>query len=637
MGDQPPAKKPRLERTLPKSPIYKFNSADLVTYLKEGKMPRLADWVETNSYIGIRFVAELNNIPQEAKGELETLANLVLAAPVLELVAMKKEKTFSTNTDITPDDNHFFVERRKRAPLLITIEEQGGYILIHGPRSSGKTTLSLQLMSHIDRDEFVVGQVRNQDREMLEETRWDIMMEGLAVNANTSPEVQAAARRRLPFRNPLIHLFRSDYGGKKLVLVWDEFDNAYGRPEIATLLRETWDEVKSKSLPAFQAIVCLGAYNAALVAASKGSPFVRDKVYSTDVLNFTADEVAEIFRQYENEYNQKRKVDPDVLTNILKITGGHTGLVNACGQVIQDDGGFPHLTMERWQDLLSDVVTSMKNRSVFEAMMDSLKKVEDPDDTRRLLRRLCYGTGEYMQREPRFTQLLQLGLASTAGQGRDEKLVIKSEMIKRFVIQHIMTDHAIFEDELPLVPASPQLDIVSFLVAIFRHFDPAIIKSSYTWSHKQHEKDKGVEVPEEAVYQHQFSATVLRAIKDTKWKLAYEVNSANKKLDFLLRLPKEGDRPEYRVGFELTASVNQASLREHASRDYPVTKKLDQYVVVNLTSYQTQPEFSTFSHQVAGGQGAPPRTVPILHVLHDREYRSVKLYHTDPQTSVTVL
>jgi len=278
----------------------------------------------------------------------------------------------------------------------------------------------------------------------------------------------------------------------------------------------------------------------------------------------------------------------------------------------------------------------MKSRGVFEAMMDSLKKVEDPDGTRRLLRRLCYGTGEYMKREPRFTDLLQLGFASTAGQGANEKLVIKSEMIKRFVIQHIMTDVAIFEDILPLIPASSRLDIVSFLVAIFRHFDPAVIKSSYTWSHKQHEKDKGVEVPEEAVYQHQFSATVLRAIKETKWKLAYEVNSANKKLDFLLRLPKEGDKPEYRVGFELTASVNQASLFEHAARDYPVTKRLDQYVVVNLTSYQTEPEFSTFSHQVAGGQGAP-RTVPIFHVLHDREYRSVKLYHTDAQTSVTVL
>jgi len=651
MADQPPAKKPKLERALAKSPARKFTAVDLSKYLKDNNMPQLAGWVETKGYDGEGLVAELDNVPQEAKDELETLSNLLQAAPAQVPVPAKKEKTFSVNTDIKKGSDHFFVERRKRSDLLDIIEKEsdeidkiGGIILIHGPRSSGKTTLSLQLMSHIDRDEFVVGQVQTPDREMEENQRWQQMMESLALNQNTSPEVQAAARSFLPFGEPLVHLFRSDYGGKKLVLFWDEFDIAYGRPEIAAVLRFTWDQCKQGTLPAFQAIVCLGAYNSALVAASKASPFVRDKVYTADVLNFTAAEVTDIFHQYEDEYNPKREVDLDVQANILEITAGHTGLVNACGQVIQNDKGTPHMMMERWQDLLSDVVTSMKSRGVFEAMMDSLKKVEDPDGTRRLLRRLCYGTGEYMRREPRFTDLLQLGLASIAGQGANEKLVIKSEMIQRFVIQHIMTDAAIFEDELPLLPESSELDVINFLVEIFRHFDPDVMKSSYTWSHKQHERDKHVDVPEEAVYQHQFSATILRAIKGTKWMLAYEVNSDKKKLDFLLRRPKEDGRPEYRVGIELTASVNQASLKEHASRDYPITKKLDLYVIVNLTSYQTEPEFSTFSCKVEktitplfGKQEVVEYTVPIFHLLHDREYKSVKLYHTDAHTSVPIL
>ena len=136
-----------------------------------------------------------------------------------------------------------------------------------------------------------------------------------------------------------------------------------------------------------------------------------------------------------------------------------------------------------------------------------------------------------------------------------------------------MNDEAIFSNDLPLNQDS-QLDVVPILVSIFAHFNPEVIEAAYTWSHKQHEKDSKRLVPEEAVYQHQFSATVLRAIKGTKWMLAEEVNAEGKKLDFLLRRPKMRDAPECRIGIELTASVNQASLWEHAARDYPETKKL---------------------------------------------------------------
>ena len=175
--------------------------------------------------------------------------------------------------------------------------------------------------------------------------------------------------------------------------------------------------------------------------------------------------------------------------------------------------------------------------------------------------------------------------------------------------------------------------MVEFLCRTFVQFDPEVIRDAYTWNHKQHEMEKSRKVPEEAVYQHLFSATVLHAIKGTKWMLSYEVNSANKKLDFLLRLPKEGNTPEYRVGIELTASVNQASLIAHASRDYPVTMRLDEYVVVNLTSIRTEPEFSTFSRKVEnttttlGKPTVVKSVVPIFHLLHHRDYETAVLCH----------
>ena len=120
MAEQPPAKKPRLERVLTKSPVRKLASGELVTFLRDGKMPQLALWVEANRCSGEAFVAELDNAPLEAKGELDTLSNLMRPAPAQEPVAIKLVKTFSVNTDIRPGSGHFFVERHKRAPLLVT-------------------------------------------------------------------------------------------------------------------------------------------------------------------------------------------------------------------------------------------------------------------------------------------------------------------------------------------------------------------------------------------------------------------------------------------------------------------------------------------------------------------------------------
>jgi hypothetical protein len=148
--------------------------------------------------------------------------------------------------------------------------------------------------------------------------------------------------------------------------------------------------------------------------------------------------------------------------------------------------------------------------------------------------------------------------------------------------------------------------------------------------------------PEEAVYQHQFSTIVLRAVKGTICNLFYEVNhkdnSDDNNINFLLHRPKEGEKLEYRIGIELTASVNQASLYERTAREYPVTKKVDQYVGVNISPVSTNPEFSTFSHQVKDEKGGDVlRTVLIFHVLHDREYKSVKLYRRNSDGQVVVV
>jgi len=147
---------------------------------------------------------------------MKTLTTLMSAgAPA----AAVKIKTFSVGTSITKNDTHFFVERDQAVRLAKAFESEGSFFLIHGPRASGKTTLSLQISDDVDRDLFVVGQIRLGDLDLGENEKFQEMMRGLARNQNTSAAVQLAAKGFLDGNrrsvHPLIHLFRSDYGGKK--------------------------------------------------------------------------------------------------------------------------------------------------------------------------------------------------------------------------------------------------------------------------------------------------------------------------------------------------------------------------------------------------------------------------------------
>ena len=190
--------------------------------------------------------------------------------------------------------------------------------------------------------------------------------------------------------------------------------------------------------------------------------------------------------------------------------------------------------------------------------------------------------------------------------------MIKSEFIKEFVIQDILKDAEIFPTgELPMLPNHDNLDILQFLTTILKYFDPMIIKEAYVWTQKGHERDSKVDVPQEDVYQQQFGATVRRAFINQQWEayseLRRDVDEKFRKdqngkvdpkeamsltLDFMLRRPEREGKKGLGVGIEFTASVKLTSLQEHARRRYSQVLKLDRYVVVNFTSYQTAEEFA---------------------------------------------
>ena len=306
----------RLSKSVFSSSLSKYNNAQLVEYLQKNKMPKFAALSQTYQHDGLGFLNYLVD-DQSPPEEFKELAKLLAAQPSLSPPTPPPKNTFSTNTMIRPNQGHFFIGRRERIFLDELIETQGGFILIHGARSSGnkplyyyfsstfffssklspffffslgKSSLMMQLIDLLDKERFVYGCMELQGNFTSMDTLWqDTIIMLASPKSLASPEVRAAAQGYLvpnsqKHSNPIMHLFIQKYGNKKLVLFWDEFDNAY-KPErretVAAALRSVNNEVKKGVLSStFQAVNCLGAYNANLVQAAGLSPFVRDKTFS---------------------------------------------------------------------------------------------------------------------------------------------------------------------------------------------------------------------------------------------------------------------------------------------------------------------------------------------------------------------
>ena len=104
-------------------------------YLKKNELPNYAAVSETYQFNGKRFLLHLIR-HQDPPEEFKKIGDLLAAAPSLSRAIPRPKITFSTNTMIRPTDGHFFIERDEVISVNDLIDTEGGFILIHGARSS---------------------------------------------------------------------------------------------------------------------------------------------------------------------------------------------------------------------------------------------------------------------------------------------------------------------------------------------------------------------------------------------------------------------------------------------------------------------------------------------------------------------
>jgi hypothetical protein len=649
-----------------------FSHARLLEFLCDDKLANLVEAVTKNKWSGTNFMMKLDHLKLEFGSELKYLEERehTRAESPGNMVPVRVQRSFSTNTAIDEQSGHFYIDRAFAVKLAKSIASNPGAYLVHGPRSSGKSTVLGQLLNYLGmKKKLVYASVDVLGFYLapnIEEFMKRFASEIARENSRASPEVRAVANSFLSnpgtAANALQYLFDASYDGKKLVLILDEFDACYAQAysaNLASSLRFVKNQIKFGGSQSYQAILCFGAYNASRLY-SETSPFIEDTVYTNSHLDFSVTEVELLFGQYCEEYGVT--IEVPVFQRIHTFTGGHTGMVNSCGRLLQDTR-LENVTLEQWVSLEANAVEMYAMRKIFKNIISCCEVSPYEAKVKSLLARLCHGNGIFPREYDVYTEyVLNLGLAALETRpgidsGDSERtsidssshqqsssvfklsslatalpeehwLVIKSEMIRRCAINYILHEVDVFTGSIPM--SGPLLDIVAFLMGILRHFNQDVIGASYGYSYKKHEITRQA-VPSEAVYQHQFSAVLLKAFFRHKlWRCSYESNSDNKKLDLFIRGPDN-----LKVGIELTASVKAASLAEHARRSYPKTLELDQYVVVNLTSVRTDSEFGTHSCPGIDKHGNHVE-VPVIHVLHNEAFTSVELF-TGPESHTRII
>ena len=135
-------------------------------------------------------------------------------------------------------------------------------------------------------------------------------------------------------------LFLKEFGlfERPVILAIDEFDKLPPQiiERLVSIFRNMYLRRRSYQL---HGLALLGVRAVLGVESQRGSPFNVQR--SLRVPNFTPDEVAELYRQYQDESGQA--VEPGVVAEVHRVTRGQPGLVCWFGELLTDKENNPGL------------------------------------------------------------------------------------------------------------------------------------------------------------------------------------------------------------------------------------------------------------------------------------------------------
>jgi hypothetical protein len=255
-------------------------------------------------------------------------------------------------------------------------DEGGHYFTIWAPRQTGKTWLMRQARDRVRQaygDRFVVADISMQGVVLEDDDPVDKLLEVLPWHLQL--EFGFPQQPVFPDWNSFAHFFSlaGGYFDRPLVLLIDEFDSL-PRATIDRLVQLFRNMYLKRDSYLLHGLALIGVRAVLGLDSQRGSPFNVQR--SLHVPNLTEQEVAELFRQYQEESGQE--VDPWVVGEVFRVTRGQPGLANWFGELLTgphkyNPGREKTIGREVWENVWLNALTSEYNTNV----LNLVRKVRD--------------------------------------------------------------------------------------------------------------------------------------------------------------------------------------------------------------------------------------------------------------------
>ncbi|RUS18183.1 hypothetical protein BC937DRAFT_89064 [Endogone sp. FLAS-F59071] len=466
-----------------------------------------------------------------------------------------KKKKWSVNSTILPQErsNFYFVDpadHEKNLNLLMNIKE-GKYVLMYGPRASGKSTWTWRAMEQLqasgyfciyitltgvnfqaDQSEFWQSlgvQFRGALCDFFGPTG-SLKIDTTVPDIKTSSDFLSICLRQNELWK-LLALKRKEPGQPKhidnkfLVIFIDEFDTMVHSAN--TFVRDSFQSVLYSIMTtgdryAVQSVVGVGTFNILTINTEDHAiyPFnISDAIKNP---NFTPEQVITLFKEFAMEY--KFEIPDEVIQDIYVNSNGyvviylHAGLINLCGLAIQTlvtENAYVlngRLSYEMWKIYRGQPLEEkIAEYHTFDKMIKLLSK-ESSRDANNLLRTYFLGyRGEVILYDTpnHILAIFLVGegiLLPAEGAGNEMAFKMSSPYMDSLIRRRILPSLDKFAPKkAPIKRTNETYDVLQLVLDAVKYFNKDILCNAFIHAYKtpRYGKVEGrtfQNVPRESVY-----------------------------------------------------------------------------------------------------------------------------------------
>lgn len=445
------------------------------------------------------------------------------------------KKRFTVNgaiTSLTSPGYYFVDPAEENRRILLPGIYNGAFLMLYGPRGSGKSTRVYRAIEQLSNDFCCLGVTFQNGVDFRSlDLFWKTFGGRLLEN------YPSIFKDKLPFSSAseFSSMFKASnketlFGGKNVVLFVDEFDRLYQAPQqVIDSMLDTLRGLKQERVAyCLQSFVGIGPFSILALTGKSSSPFnVRDTV---QVRYWTREEVHQLFSQYSTTIDRK------IVDDIYERTAGHPGLVCLCGKIIDEK---QNMLSENY-DLWLQYATTKLEKAVIEwptmqKMVETLSSLSENIKLARILLRqrfipntispIVLNTQEELNRGKFLAAegaLIPVDLSTFR---------IPSPMVHRLLLERVLTIDKrakIPSEAVPFITSlhGTTIDVQKLITTTIAYIEPSIIQAAFRRAYKK-SRLPGMKrdsfVPQEAVYHAELFA-ILRDWLPSDVTLLTQVN-----------------------------------------------------------------------------------------------------------------